>query len=265
MKIRVYLATTVGLVLIQRIQRETAPLSMVCRNGTLHEVQPMSGHYNAFVRAPSGVIEREFGPFEPGGFRLDVAAEVGDGDSWQLGVFIAHALKSQEQLAEAGEEFAAAVVATGEVDHDLNAIRVGHVPAKIAAARAALADLAARVPTTFVLPAANAHQVPAEALPANVRLLAVASARDALATVAAPGSSPVEARPTPTAAPPPVPQRRRRLVGSAVAAAVIVLAIGGAWALLRVDGPVPGTPPPAAVPAPVAVAPPVQRAPDPGA
>ncbi len=40
---------------------------------------PVSDDYDAFVRPPSGVIEREFGPFLGGAFRLDVSGEFGGG------------------------------------------------------------------------------------------------------------------------------------------------------------------------------------------
>ena len=43
------------------------------------------------------MIEREFGPFDSGAFRLDVSAPISDGESWQLGVFLAHALAENKQ------------------------------------------------------------------------------------------------------------------------------------------------------------------------
>ena len=57
----------------ERITRERAPQSMVCLKRT-SRVLPISGDYDSFVRRGSGVIERTFGPFEDGAFRLDVAA-----------------------------------------------------------------------------------------------------------------------------------------------------------------------------------------------
>ena len=60
MKVRVFLATTEGVVQIERITREDARQSAICLKRTT-KVLPVSAGYDAFVRPPSGVIEREFG------------------------------------------------------------------------------------------------------------------------------------------------------------------------------------------------------------
>jgi len=129
-KIRVYIPTTDGPVAVERITREPAAQSAVCVKRTTR-VLPISAAYDAFVRAPSGVIEREFGPFESGAFRLDVSGPIGDGESWQLGVFLAHALAVDGRLAGHEEACDHAVWATGAVDSDLCINAVSHVPEKI--------------------------------------------------------------------------------------------------------------------------------------
>lgn len=98
MKVRVFLATTEGVVQIERITREDARQSAICLKRTT-KVLPVSAGYDAFVRPPSGVIEREFGPYPAGAFRLDVSAPVSEGESWQLGVFAAHALAAAGRRA----------------------------------------------------------------------------------------------------------------------------------------------------------------------
>ncbi len=80
MAIRVHIATTEGAVVVERITREIAARSAVCLGRTTR-VLPVSDDYDAFVRPPSGVIEREFGPFLGGAFRLDVSGEFGGGQS----------------------------------------------------------------------------------------------------------------------------------------------------------------------------------------
>ena len=129
-KIRVYIPTTDGPVTVERVTREPAAQSAVCVQRTTR-VLPISAAYDSFVRAPSGVIEREFGPFDSGAFRLDVSAPIGDGDSWQLGVFVAHALAVDGRLAGPHDACTQAIWATGAVDNDLHINAVGHIPEKI--------------------------------------------------------------------------------------------------------------------------------------
>ncbi|NQV78934.1 MAG: hypothetical protein HQ495_00175 [Alphaproteobacteria bacterium] len=156
MKARVYLATTQGPVLVERIAREAAPRSAMCLKRTTR-VLPVSAGYDAFVRAPSGVIDREFGPFGEGAFRLDVSGEIGDGDSWQLGVFVAHALWARGELAGPDDAFDVVLWLTGTVDGDLNIGAVGGVAAKIDASRVFVAKCVTdAVRVVFVLPTDNA-------------------------------------------------------------------------------------------------------------
>lgn len=104
----VHILTTEGPVLIQSIAEEDpAVRSVVCVDGRA-EALPMSAAYDAFVRRPTGLIERFTGH---GSYRMDVAARVDDGRSWQLAVYIAHVVALQ------GSE-GPAIYATGEVDRD---------------------------------------------------------------------------------------------------------------------------------------------------
>jgi len=117
---------------------------------------PISGAYDSFVRPPSGVIEREFGPFDPGAFRLDVSAPIADGESWQAGIFVAHALAAVGRLAGPDEPCEAALWITGALDNDLKIGGVGHVPEKFRASEALFGELAASdIELRIFLPADN--------------------------------------------------------------------------------------------------------------
>ena len=175
MKIRVYLATTQGPVLIERISREPAPQSAICLKRTT-KVLPVSAGYDAFVRQPSGVVEREFGPFDKGGFRLDVSGEIAAGESWQLGVFVAHALKEAGELAGSDEPFDEVWWLTGEVDNDLNVKAVAHVPDKIRAATDGINSLVeSNTPVTLFLAEQNLTAIDRSELPYGIRVVGVST------------------------------------------------------------------------------------------
>ena len=180
MNVRVYLATTQGAVLIERISREPAPQSAICLKRTT-KILPVSGGYDAFVRQPSGVIEREFGPFDAGGFRLDVSGEIADGESWQLGVFVAHALKESGRLCGPDDDFDEVWWLTGEVDNDLSVQAVAHIPDKI---RAATDDMSAFVergtPVTLFMAKENLESIDRAELPYGVRVVGVATTEEVL-------------------------------------------------------------------------------------
>ena len=178
MAVRVYLGTTEGPVAIERVTREAAQQSAICFKRTT-QVLPVSAGYDAFVRPPSGVVEREFGPFEPGAFRLDVSAAIADGESWQLGVYLAHALAAAGSLGGPEDAAERAVWATGEVRNDLRVAAVGHLADKLRASRGLLADLAADgIPITLVVPKDNRDAL-ADA-PPGVEVVAAETTDDAL-------------------------------------------------------------------------------------
>ena len=146
-RVRVYIATTEGPVEVQRIVEEDPDVqSVVCVDGTSRAL-PISPSYHAFVRKPTGVIEREFGGRA---FRTDVSGPSDDGLSWQLGLFLAHALKRVGRLAERGGEADAIVWATGEMDIDLNVKAVEHVGEKLRASSDLFAAAAADGKPVFV-------------------------------------------------------------------------------------------------------------------
>ena len=124
----VLIATTDGPVLVQRLAEEDPDVrSVICLNGT-SESLPISSAYDAFVRKPTGVIERLFGHTV---YRMDVSDRVSDGSSWQLGVFAAHFLHNQGELAERTEDATHVLWLTGEVNNALNVGVVDHVAVKL--------------------------------------------------------------------------------------------------------------------------------------
>jgi hypothetical protein len=159
----------------------------MCIGRSTREATASAG-YEAFVKQPSGVIERELGPFPPGAFRLDVAADIGDGVSWQLGVFVAHAQDAAGRLAEYHEDADAALWLTGEVANDLEVRPVGHLADKLHAARAELAALAAGgSPVTLIVPAANQDQLEQAELAPETAWVAVSRIDQALKAAGLPG------------------------------------------------------------------------------
>ena len=227
MKVRVFLATTEGVVQIERITREDARQSAICLKRTT-KVLPVSAGYDAFVRPPSGVIEREFGPYPAGAFRLDVSGPVSEGESWQLGVFAAHALAAAGRLAGPDDEAGAAVWLTGGLDNDLRIIGVGHVPDKLEVSRPEFERQAGALPVTVFVPTANAEQATSADVPAGVRVRGVDTASEVLAAL---DLAPPRRGAAQDTAPPRHPPRSRRVWHWAARLGVIVLMAGAAAAI----------------------------------
>lgn len=138
-----------------------------------NRILPISPGYDAFVKPGSGVIEREFGPFEEGAFRLDVSGEIVDGDSWQLAVFVAHALDAKGRLAAPDDGASTAVLLTGRVDYDLNVLPVEFVSKKLAAARDEFTELQGQgVSVSVFVPTENLGDIDAPNLPDGVKVVA---------------------------------------------------------------------------------------------
>lgn len=182
--LRVAIATTEGPSEIQRLTPEDPDVrSVVCLAGKAVSL-PISKAYDAFVRNPTGVVERAFGH---SAFRLDVAEPVGDGLSWQLPVFVAHALLDSGRLSMSGKTGRDVVWLTGEVDRDLQVLPVAHCLAKLDHSRAFFAEcLAAGGNVAIFLPQGNAREIGAcwpkrNGLdPARVRIVPVTSVAEVL-------------------------------------------------------------------------------------
>ncbi len=127
-KTRVFIATTEGPVEVQRLEEEDPEVrSVICLRNT-SEALPVSPSYDAFVRRPTGIIQRIYG--HPT-YRMDVSDRITGGNSWQLGVFVAHALKADKRLASKDDKAERVLWLTGEVDSELNIIPVEHISQKL--------------------------------------------------------------------------------------------------------------------------------------
>lgn len=116
MKTHVFIGTTCGPVAIQRITKEESSVqSVVCLNGTV-EALPISAAYHDFVRRGTGIVARDFGH---DAFRVDIAERVDQGVSWQLPMYVAHAVQANGRLGNGTPESGDTVIwATGEVGAD---------------------------------------------------------------------------------------------------------------------------------------------------
>lgn len=235
--VRVFIAATTGPVEIQRITEEDPEVnSVVCLGGKAMPL-PISAAYDAFVRVPTGVVQRHFGH---AAYRADVSATVEDGYSWQLGMFAAHGLFAARRLAVGDDPSPGAIlVATGEVDRDLNVLPIDHLAVKLerlSGVVAAMARGGARV--TIAIPAGNSDEIDEEWLaarrlgPGVCRVLPVETAEDLFRELeldppAEEASHPIAVMPE---APPAPRTRTLALVAAGLAAAVLVFGIAASAA-----------------------------------
>lgn len=164
--VRVVVATTEGPSEVLRVTAEDPALRSVVCLGRTTTTLPISRAYDAFVRSPSGVVERAVG--HPA-FRVDVSAPIDDGDSWQLGLYLAHRLKAAGRLAEGDAGADLALWATGRVDSDLLVHPVDRVDEKLRRSAGLFAAPQTRI--LAVVPVAQAEAL--AALPDNVESLVV--------------------------------------------------------------------------------------------
>ena len=251
MRARVYIATTEGPVLVQRLAPEEglaeAELSAVCLDGTPTRL-PITGAYTYFVRDHVRGISGD------AAYRLDLDRRIDGGSSWMLGVWAAHLLLAEGRLAMGEDNADTAVFATGEMAVAADAERrvevraVGHVADKVARlAEKAAEEAAVGRRVLLVAPRDNAAEAESAVrrLPARVRdrvaLCAVADTGEARGTLAPAGGA---------SAAPAHAGRRRRRGGRWLAVVLVLLALLGAagagfvgwrnverdWEALRLDG-----------------------------
>ncbi|WP_135075471.1 DUF4384 domain-containing protein [Terasakiella sp. SH-1] len=180
-KIAILIATTGGPVLVDRITPEPAPQSMVCLRRQ-SDVLPISADYDDFVRPGSGVIMREFGPYEEGAFRMDVSGPIGTGLSWQLGIFAAHAVFKSDQCELSDLENADLILwLSGTVDYDLNVGEVGHMAEKVESSAILFADYIARgTPILFGAGVENAKFLAEHKPPKGIEIASLKTTHDLL-------------------------------------------------------------------------------------
>jgi hypothetical protein len=134
MTTHVAIATTQGPVFIQEITQEEPDVSpIVCLNGTSKQLA-ISTAYADFVKKGSGLIERDFGSAS---WRIDLSGAIDAGESWQLGVYMAHLLHQGNRLGNGeisdGDEV---MLVTGAVKYSGEVTPANQIPEKMLAASA---------------------------------------------------------------------------------------------------------------------------------
>ncbi len=239
-RVQVVVATTEGPSTVLRVTPEDPSLRSVVCLGRGTTVLPISRAYDAFVRAPTGVVERAVGHRS---FRTDVSAPIDDGDSWQLGLYLAHRLKAAGRLAEDGEPADLVLWTTGAVDGDLAVRPVAQVDGKLRRSAGLFGAEGARV--LVVVPADRTDAL--TDLPAGMRSRAVRTVAEILGEIGL--------------EPPPKPARSGRLRWTLAGLAVAAVVAGAVALVPRPQAPAvdptpiplsPGTPDPAVAPPDVA-------------
>ena len=127
---KVFIPTTRGVIRILSITREEPDIrSVLCIEGSF-EALPVSGSYDQFVRRPTGVIEKLLGE---GSYRTDLDGPVTQGDSWQLGILLAHILDTAGRFLDSSETHPVGetIWASGEVSPSLDIRPVDHIRRKL--------------------------------------------------------------------------------------------------------------------------------------
>lgn len=188
----VFIGTTAGPARIERITLEpSARASMVCLGRSARQL-PLSADYDSFVAPGIGAAARAFGPFSDGGFRMDLSAPVSGGDSWQLAVFVAHAIAADPDasLARDLDDADSVLWLSGSVDYDYQAHPVAHMAEKLHASSPAFAEwLRAGRPVTVIVPVGANLESATAGVPSAVRCLGVSTAFDACSAVGLSGGT----------------------------------------------------------------------------
>ena len=124
----VVIGTTEGPSEVLRIAVEAPEVRSVMCLGMSTEALAISPDYDAFVRRPTGVVERELG--HPS-YRVDVSARIDNGNSWQLGLYLAHRLMAAGRLAAPKDSPDHWIWVTGTLDTDLIIGPVSEVARKL--------------------------------------------------------------------------------------------------------------------------------------
>ena len=154
MKVHVMVATTQGLVAIQKIYAQDPDIrSVVSINGT-STVSPISAAYHHFVKKGVGIIEADFGASS---YRVNIDAAIDQGNSWQLAFYLAHAAHAQDLLGNGKPQAGDWVIcATGELNtSEKTVLAVEQTALKIERAASKIAEWPSNITVHFILPKAN--------------------------------------------------------------------------------------------------------------
>lgn len=156
MRTHIYIATTQGPVAVQRLVQEDDDVSsLVCLNHGSKRL-PMSQAYYDFVQKGSGIIAKDF---DHSAWRMDVSAPISDGESWQLGVYLAHYFYRIGRLGDgnpaAGDRM---ILASGRVQTTRDVLPVTDMPVKFERAASLVNECAENSVECYVaLPEACRH------------------------------------------------------------------------------------------------------------
>jgi hypothetical protein len=160
LKTHIFIATTQGLVAIQKITPidDEDISSVVSINGTSTTANISSSYHN-FVKKGVGIIHQMFGACS---YRVDISARIDQGNSWQVAMYLAHLAQSKGLLGNGEVSQGDTVIcATGEVNtSNLQVLGVGEVPVKLKLALPQLEQwtlLGAKA--QFLVPLANQFEV----------------------------------------------------------------------------------------------------------
>jgi hypothetical protein len=163
--IHVFIATTRGLVAINSIYPLDASIRSVVSIGGTSKLSPITNTYINYVGKAAGIIEDDFGH---GSYRVNISDQIDQGESWQLGFYIAHAAAALDCLGDGNPQAGDKILcATGIVDtSQRKVLGVNEIPTKIQLASAQLRQWQTSHEVQFLLPKANE-----DALPENDDLL----------------------------------------------------------------------------------------------
>jgi hypothetical protein len=159
-KAAVFIATTQGPVGIMRLTVEPRLRLSIASIGLETKKSSISDAYHDFVSLDTGVIARHT---QTENYRLHLQRDIEQGDSWKLGIYVAHQLFDQQRLAElciAREPLplvaGPVILATGAVNIDDDVQAVGDIPQKLAMAEPLLQRAyELGIPVYFFLPQQN--------------------------------------------------------------------------------------------------------------
>jgi hypothetical protein len=122
--IRVFVAATEELVEVRDLRPGGSASGVVCSRDVYTPIR-LTRRYHDFVSPPLGIVTRLYGGNT---FCIELSSSIDSGDSWQLGVLLAHAAYAADRLfmpRRSGSVANTVVFATGKLQrHDLSASRV---------------------------------------------------------------------------------------------------------------------------------------------
>ena len=209
--------------------------SVVCLNDSFQAL-PISAEYDQFVRRPTGIIEKLLGP---AAYRIDVSAPITQGDSWQLGLCLAHIFHHHEIFTGInGGDGDLVIWATGAVDSKFRINPVDHIATKIAASRDLLEkEILAGKKLVLIVAHENLSTL-REHIPEDWNAYGVSSIADACATIGIGMPADLLSKASPTASPTGALKSKRRgqtaiyLMG-VLAAAILLLGLNVPFQSLR--------------------------------